>query len=178
MKAQLICGAALLAAVTLASAQTKPTAETETATVNGKTITVKYAAPSVNGREGKIFTKDGLISHDGTYPAWRAGANTATALHTDADLKFGSLAVPAGDYTLYVDLSNPEQWTLIVNKQVGQWGTKYDKAQDLGRVKMTMSKPSAQVEKLRYKLTDLGGDKGKLQLDWENYSASAGFSAK
>jgi hypothetical protein len=87
-------------------------------------------------------------------------------------LKIGSLAVPKGDYSLYVDVANPDHWVLIINKQTGQWGTKYDKTQDLGRVKMTMSKPLALVENLKYTLSDLGGTTGKLTLEWENHSAS------
>jgi hypothetical protein len=126
----------------------------------------------VKGRAGHIFTKDGLIGKDSTYPVWRAGANTATKLQTEADLKIGSLAVPKGDYSLYVDVANPDHWVLIINKQTGQWGTKYDKTQDLGRVKMTMSKPLALVENLKYTLSDLGGTTGKLTLEWENHSAS------
>jgi hypothetical protein len=103
---------------------------------------------------------------------WRAGANNATKLHTDADLTLGGLKVPAGDYSLYVDVADPDNWMLIVNKQTGQWGTKYDKAQDLGRVKMTMSKPLAPVENLTYAFAALGGTTGKLTLEWENHSAS------
>ncbi len=53
----------------------------------------------------------------------------------------GSLSVPKGDYTLFVNLANPAAWELIVNKQTGQSGLEYDGKQDLGRVKMTMSKP-------------------------------------
>jgi hypothetical protein len=72
------------------------------------------------------------------------------------------LKVPKGDYSLYVDVADPDNWMLIVNKQTGQWGTKYDKTQDLGRVKMTMSKPLATVENLTYAFAALGGPTGKL----------------
>jgi hypothetical protein len=129
----------------------------------------------VRDRAGKIFTKDGLVSHEPNYPVWRAGANQATTLHTDADLSLGGedgLVVPKGDYTLYVDVSDPAGWVLIVNKQTGQWGMKYDKAQDLGRVKMTMATPPALVENLAYTITDQGGNKATLTLAWENMSAS------
>ncbi len=126
----------------------------------------------MKGREGHIFTKDGLIGKDQTYPVWRAGANSATSLHTDADLKIGDLKVPKGDYTLYVDVSDPDNWDLIVNNQTGQWGTVYDKTKDLGRVKMTMTKPMAMVENLKYTLDNLGGTTGKLTLEWEDHSAS------
>lgn len=175
MKSLLICGA-LVAAAGLASAQSP--AATESKTIGGKKIEIKYCSPRVNHRAGKIFGKDGLISHDQTYPAWRAGANDATALHTDADLKIGNLTVPKGNYTLFVDISNPDQWQLIVNRQTGQWGLTYNKAQDLGRVKMTMSKPPAMVEDLKYTITALGGAKGKLELAWENHIASVAFTAK
>jgi len=175
VKRLLICTGLLVAATLTLSAQQGPPKSppaTESATIGGKVISVTYSSPGVKGRAGHIFGKDGLIGHDPTYPVWRAGANSATKLHTEADLTFGGLAVPKGDYTLYVDLSDPDAWVLIVNKQTGQWGTQYDKAQDLGRVKMSMSKPLATVENLKYTIADLGGTTGKLTLAWENHSAS------
>jgi hypothetical protein len=80
--------------------------------------------------------------------------------------------VPKGDYTLFVNIADPDNWQLIVNKQVGQWGLAYDKTQDLGQVKMTMDTAPSLVENLRYVLKDLGGNKGTLSLAWENKIAS------
>jgi hypothetical protein len=168
---------ALIAISVFAFAETK-SGQSESVTINGKTITIKYSSPAVNGRADKIFSKGGLISGDDNYPVWRAGANAATALHTDADLTIGTLAVPKGDYTLFVNLANPAAWELIVNKQTGQSGLTYDAKQDLGRVKMTMSKPSAMVEQLKYTLSAAGGNKGKLSLAWENVEASVPFTVK
>ena len=55
-----------------------------------------------DGMDGlKKAEKDGVIGQDQNYPVWRAGANAATALHTDAALDLGGLAVPKGDYTVY-----------------------------------------------------------------------------
>ena len=71
-------------------------------------------------RGRKIFNGAGALQPDNTI--WRAGANEATALHTDADLDIGGLAVPKGDYTLFVWL-DPQQWKLVINKQTGQLGT-------------------------------------------------------
>ncbi len=186
MKCLSVCMGLLLAATTLfaqsgpppgmhhgpPSGPPKSPPATESATIGGKTITITYSSPRVNGREGKIFTKDGLISNDPHYPVWRAGANGATTLKTDADLMIGDLHVPAGTYTLFVDISNPSQWVLIVSKATGEWGLGYDAAQDLGRTKMTMAKPPALVEDLKYTLTDDGGGKGTLTLAWEDMSAS------
>jgi hypothetical protein len=177
MKSFLIGAGVLIAAASLASAETKA-GLTESVTIAGKTVSIKYSAPAVNGRVGKLFGKDGQVGSDSTYPVWRAGANTATALHTDADLDLGGLAVPKGDYSLYINVANPAAWELIVNKQTGQSGMTYDAKQDLGRVKMTIGKPPAMVEQLKYTLTGAGGNKGKLQLDWENVAASVTFTVK
>lgn len=174
MKHLLVCTGLLIAA-TAAFAQSGPPKSppaTESASIGGKAITIAYSSPGVKGRAGHIFTKDGLISHDPGYPVWRAGANAATKLHTEANLDIGGLSVPKGDYTLFVDISDPDAWVLVVSKLTGEWGLKYDKTQDLGRVKMTMEKPPALVENLKYTIKDLGGNKGTLSLVWENHSAS------
>jgi len=177
MKSALICAPLLVVAVTFVLAETKA-GLTESATVGGKKITITYSSPAVNGRVGKLFGKDGRISQDPNYPVWRAGANEATAFHTDADLDLGGLAVPKGDYTLFINLANPAAWELIVSKQTGQSGLEYDAKQDLGHVKMTMSKPAAMVEQLKYTISSSGGNKGKLELAWENVDASVNFTVK
>jgi hypothetical protein len=43
---------------------------------------------------------------------------------------------------------------------------------------MTMAKPPATVEELKYTLVDEGGNKGKLTLAWENVSASVPITVK
>ena len=142
--------------------------------IDGKTISIKYSAPSLRGRTA--FGPNGIVSKDPTYPIWRAGANSATALKTDATLQIGSLTVPPGNYTLFVDTA-ASPWQLIVNKQTGQNGDSYDASMDLGRVDMKMEKPPAPVEKLAYTLS-ASGNTGKLQLQWENHIASVPIRAK
>jgi hypothetical protein len=171
----LTCSAALFVVnATAVWAQSPPA--TATVTVAGKNLSVRYSAPSVRGR--KIFGDGGLLSRDPTYPAWRAGANSATTFHTDADLDVGGLAVPKGTYTLYVWVKDPDNWQLIINKQTGQWGLSYAASQDLGRVKMTMSKPPAPVETLHYTLTDQGSGKVELKLAWEQHAATVPMTIK
>jgi hypothetical protein len=176
MRTTLTCAAALVAAFAMPVFAQRPSPAAETsATIAGKTITIKYSAPSVRGR--KVFSPDGILTKDATYPVWRAGANEATLLDSPAGLTIGSLTVPAGKHTLYV-LLDKAGWKLIVNKQTGQSGMTYDEKQDLGRVPMTMGKPAAFVEKYKMTLTSLGGNKGRLTLEWENTSASVDFTVK
>ncbi|MDE3202062.1 MAG: DUF2911 domain-containing protein [Acidobacteriota bacterium] len=178
----LLLAASLVAASSLTlvaqpKAPPKSPAETATATIAGKEISIKYSSPRVRGREGHIFTNDGLISHDPHYPVWRAGANSATTLTTSGDVKIGNLMVPKGTYTLFVDISNPDEWTLIVNKKTGEWGLAYDGSQDLGKVKMKMSKPATMVEDLKYTI-DAHGKHGTITLAWENHAASVPITAE
>jgi Protein of unknown function (DUF2911) len=164
--------------ISAATPQAKPPASPPaeaTVTIAGKTITIKYSAPSVKGRQ--VFGDGGLISKDRTYPVWRTGANSATSLVIDGDLQIKGLAVPKGSYTLFTQV-NEEPWQLIVNKQTGQWGLSYSKDQDLGRVPMDMGKAPAPVETFKITLTATGPNSGKLELAWDTKVASVPFTVK
>lgn len=161
----------LLGAASLASAFQKPSPPADTsATIDGKNIVIHYSAPSMRGR--KIF--GGLEPYG---RVWRAGANEATSLHTDADLDIEGVKVPKGDYTLFVYL-DPKQWKLVVSKATGEWGLDYDASKDLGRVPMMMSKPAAPVETFKITLNHTGGNKGTLQMEWEDTVATVPLTVK
>jgi hypothetical protein len=177
---RLLCCTGLLFATAVLQAQQAPASpvETATGTVGGKSITIHYNSPRVNGRVGKLFGPGGRISHDPHYPVWRGGANAATTLQTDGHLKIGGVSVAPGTYTLFVDIADPDHWKLIVNKQVGEWGLAYDKSQDLGETGMTMTTPPSTIEDLKYTIADNGGGKGSITLAWENHVASVPVSAQ
>lgn len=150
----------LLAAVATAQEAKKPLSPKQQVEyrTNNKTITVDYSAPSVRGR--RIFGE--LVPYG---QLWRTGANQATTLTTTADLMIGSLHVPAGTYTLFT-IPTEKEWTLVVSKQTGLWGTnKYDQAQDLGRVKMSVVPLNTPVEQFTIAVGDT------LALSWENTRA-------
>jgi hypothetical protein len=141
-----------------------PPAKAE-ATLNGKKITIDYSAPSKRGRA----IMGGLVPYG---KVWRTGANAATTLKTEGDLMIGTVHVPAGTYTLYT-IPGEKEWTLIVNKQNGQWGTDYDEAQDLGRTKLAVKALPAPVETFSISLPSAGQNQSKLTLQWENVEATA-----
>ena len=176
--------AALFAAITLPLLAQQPPRrapasppKTASASIGGHNVTITYNSPGVKGREGQIFGPGGLIQKTHKeYPVWRAGANAATTLTTETDLEIGDVAVPKGTYTLFVDISNPDQWTLIISKKTGEWGLAYDSSADLGRVKMQMSKPPQMVENLTWSI-DANGNRGTITLAWEDHSASVPVEA-
>ena len=87
---------------------------------------------------------------------------------TDTDLMIGRQRVPAGTYTIYT-LPSATVWKLIINKQVGQWGTVYNQPQDLARITMEKGPtPSSPVETFKIYFDHTNGNKTQLHLAWEN----------
>ncbi len=136
--------------------------------IDGADISVEYGRPYLKGR---VLGKD-VDPMEGQ--EWRIGADEATTLKTSKPLRFGTLAVPAGTYTLYA-IPVKGQWRLIVSKETGQWGVPYPTGKDLGRVPMTMGKPAKPVEQLTISIDDTPAG-GTLRIEWGTTSASVPFS--
>ena len=93
----------------------------------GKWIEITYGRPLQRGRDlfgsGPAYGKAVNDVGTATFPAppvWRAGANASTRLKTEAPLVLGTTTVPAGEYSLFVDLKGPTEWTLIVSRWAAQ----------------------------------------------------------
>src|SRR6266850_4222147 len=121
---------------------------------NGKWIEITYGRPLQRGRDlfgsgegyGKAANDVGAPGFPPP-PVWRAGANVTTRLKTEAALAFGDKTVPAGEYSLFIDLK-PSVWTLIVSNWPAQakfdpqnktalWGAYgYTTEKDVARIPM------------------------------------------
>jgi Protein of unknown function (DUF2911) len=140
--------------------------------LGGSPITIDYGRPYLHGRKAVGGT---LVPYG---QVWRTGADEASKLTTPVDLMIGDLHVPAGSYALFT-LATADGWTLIVDKKWDQWGAfTYDKASDLGRVPMKMSKPSGTVEQFTMAFNKTGEKSATLSLTWENTVASVDIHAK
>jgi hypothetical protein len=169
----LILVACVIASVPLMAQEKQPASpagETSVKFDDGKTVAIKYSRPSMRGR--KIYGE--LVPYD---KVWRTGANAATSLTTDTALDIGGTTVPAGNYTLYT-VPGEQSWQLIVNKQTGQWGTKYDQGQDLARIPMKVSQLPSALETFTISLDKTGAKSATLKLDWELTSASVNLTEK
>ncbi|MBZ5699907.1 MAG: DUF2911 domain-containing protein [Acidobacteriia bacterium] len=136
--------------------------------IAGKQISIAYYAPSMHGR--KIM--GGLVPF-GT--VWCTGANWATKITTEANLEMGGLKLPAGSYSIWT-IPTEKEWTLIINKQTGQFHLDYDSSRDFGRAKMNVRVLAAPVETFKIDLRSDGGNKGTLALLWETTEASIPFT--
>jgi hypothetical protein len=132
--------------------------DTVRAEVASAHLTLDYSRPRKRGRE--IF--GGVVPW---HQVWRAGANSATHLTTDRDLRVGHNVIPAGAYTLWM-LPDPSGSKLIVNRQTGQWGTDYDSTRDLVRLDLARYTLPSPVEDFTIAIAprDSGG---VLTLSWD-----------
>jgi hypothetical protein len=146
------------------------------ANVDDAQIVIVYGRPYTKdpktGQPRKIW--GGLVPF-GT--VWRTGADEATLLTTSKPLVFGETEIPAGTYSLFTLPQEKGTAKLIINKQKGQWGTKYDETQDLARVDMTQSTLDQPVDQFTIALgRNQAG--GVLKLMWEKTQYSVSFTVK
>lgn len=134
--------------------------------IAGIKVMVDYSSPSVKGR--KIY---GDLEKFGS--VWRAGANEATVISFDKNVKINGKPLAKGKYAFFIKLNSASSWTLIFNKKFDQWGTEYDtnKSQDVLKVDVTPSK-IAPVEKLKYVVSSTG-----VQMMWETMEMKFTVSA-
>jgi hypothetical protein len=136
----------------------------------GGMVIVDYGRPSVRDR---TVWGGALVPFD---TVWRTGANDATHLFTSRTLTMGDVVVPPGAYTLFVQHTRTGTW-LLVNKQVGQWGTIYSAANDLGRVPMQMSATPSHVEEFTIVVRAMGPTRGAIEMSWGPSMVSVPFTA-
>ena len=168
---------ALLLTSTLLLAQDKPRVsphETVTSTLADNEMKIVYGRPYTkdpkSGEPRKIWGE--LVPYG---KVWRMGADEATLFTTKEAVTIGEKDIPAGTYSLYL-LPAEDGAKLIVNKQTGQWGTKYDESQDLARIEMQRTKLDEPVNQFTIELGKTAAD-GVLKLQWEStqYSVSIGL---
>ncbi len=144
-----------------------PSSPKITAESPNKNIKVVYGQPSKRGRV--IFGEESSNSLEKFGKVWRTGANEATEITFKNDVMFGGKHVKAGTYTLFT-IPNPKEWTVILNKELGQWGAyDYDKIKgsDAAQVKVPVTANKATVEKLTITPAN-----NSVAIAWDNVSIS------
>lgn len=126
-------------------------------------VAIDYHRPL---KRGRVIFGD-LVPFDSV---WRTGANNATAFRTDTDVMIGNERIPAGSYTLW-SVPSRSGWTLIVNRQIGQWGTVYNREQDLARIPMQV-RAAPTVHEQFVIAVDPTSDGAVLRLAWDDREAS------
>lgn len=153
----------------------------------GKWIVVDYGRPILRGRTNIFGEGDSRGEQvNGGAPVWRAGANKSTRLMTEAGLQFGEHTLPAGEYSLFVDLGSDSS-TLILSSHgaknsfredtEGLWGSyNYTSDKDVLRVAMDVSQQDRSADQFTIGFVNMTQTGGTLALMWEHTVMSADFS--
>ena len=154
--------------------------------VGGRWVEIRYGRPIKRARD--IFGPDDYreFLNDGA-PVWRAGANVTTRLITEAPLVFGDTSVPAGEYTVFIDLQ-PSPWVLVLSTWPAQTTYDYENQEalfgaygytpdrDLVRLPMTHETLAHSFEQLSWQFLDMTDEGGTLALLWDTTLVSVPFT--
>lgn len=133
-------------------------------------IDIEYSRPSKKGRT--IFGE--LVPYG---KLWRTGANANTKITFGEDITFGDVMVPAGVYSLYT-IPGKDKWTVILNKGIENWGlTGYDKAEDIAKVEVPVTKQKDITETFTIELGDFVGNTAMLYIKWDDVKVGVKITA-
>lgn len=129
-------------------------------TVDSTTIMVEYYRPSVRGR--RIF--GGLI-HWGEL--WTPGANWATTLEVNRDVRIEGQLLPAGKYSLwFIPAAPPEAWTVVVNRAARRFHVAHADPKD-DQLRFTVAPDSGpQQELLTFSFPTVSREGATLAFGW------------
>ncbi len=171
-----------------ASAQVRPPIPrasqkaTITQTVGVTDITVTYSRPAVKGRTiwgdpPADKTGEGTLDDGRVRPAgmalvpnghvWRTGANEATVFGVTDDVLINGQPLAAGRYSLHT-IPGKDEWTIIFNKDEGQWGSfAYDAKNDALRVKSKPQWVADSKEFMSFNIDAMTENTASVNLRWE-----------
>ena len=155
---------------------------------NGKWIDVTYNRPLLRARPD-IFGSGANYGKaaNGDGPVWRVGANQTTRFKTEVALTFAGKTLPAGEYSMFVDLKE-NNWTLIFstwaaqqkydpNDKTALWGAyNYTPDKDVLRVPMTVSAIPMSIDQMSIGFVDVTATAGTLAIWWDKTQALAAFT--
>ena len=135
----------------------------------GGMVVIDYGRPMVRDRTvwgGLLIPFDSI---------WRAGANDATHMFITRTMTIGTMTLPPAMYTLWVQHTKSGTF-LIINNQIGQWGTQYEASHDVGRVAMQMAPAPSAVEEFTITVKASGATRGSIEMAWGPMVASVLFT--
>ncbi len=126
-------------------------------------VKITYGRPSVKGRTGKIWGK--LVPY-GT--VWRTGANEATVLEFDDDVKLGGKALKAGKYALLTVPQKKGEWLVVLNKDTALWGVENYDATKNEFTAAALVAPNTFTETMTFEIGDLQPNSAVIIMRWES----------
>jgi hypothetical protein len=129
---------------------------------------ITYSRPRKNGRE--IFGK--LVPYG---QVWRTGANEATEITVTKNVQINGSLLKAGTYSIF-SIPNKEKWTIIINSEVGLWGSyNYNSKLDEMRFDVPVQQTAGESYELFTIQFDQRNELADLILMWDRVKISIPF---
>jgi len=158
-----------------------------TQTIGTTDVSVVYSRPAIKGRtifgdapetmaarakgEGTLDDQNQRKPGEPIVPyghVWRAGANEATMFIVADDVLINGQPLAAGKYSLHTIPTKDGEWTVIFNRDDGQWGSfSYDASKDALRVKTKAASTAESQEFLTYSFDNVADNSANVVLRWE-----------
>jgi hypothetical protein len=129
-------------------------------------IKVCYGRPSARGR----VIMGGLVPFG---EPWRLGANEAATLHVPVAVRFGTVSLKPGIYSLYA-IPGAKTWQVVVNDSATRWGIPINAAvrgRDVGAVTVPTQPTDSLVETLTMRLDPASDGTLTFVFEWEHTRA-------
>lgn len=123
-------------------------------------ITIDYSRPGIKGRT--VFGD--LVPYG---KEWRTGANAVTTIEFGQDVQLEGHEVKAGKYALYT-IPQQDQWTIILNKDIQNWGTDYSQADDVLRFDVPSYQVPVSLESFTINIDSLRDSSAIIYMIWEH----------
>jgi hypothetical protein len=162
LAATLVAAGALLGPATPAAAQVLASERAVVSqVVNGATLTVEYYRPTVRGRT--IF---GKLVHWGE--TWTPGANWATTLESDRDLRIDGQPLPKGKYSVWITPRASGDWTVSFARKARRFHASVPDSSDIALRVPVRPDSVGLTERLTFSFPSVARDSVVLRMEWAN----------
>lgn len=165
--AGLVLGAGLADAAPSGAQVKASEAATLSQTIDGTVVEMEYSRPATRDRS-PLF---GGVVHWGE--RWTPGANVATTFSVSKDVHLDDVPVPAGKYSVWMDVAEDGPWILILEPDTALYHTQPpDDAADQIRVEFETRADGAPMDALLWYFPSVRADGGELRMHWGTTVAS------
>ncbi len=136
-------------------------------TIDGTVFEMTYSRPSTRGR-GELF---GGVVHWGE--RWTPGANVATKLSASEDFHLDGVPIPAGSYSVWMDVLEEGPWQLVLDRDTTLYHTQHpaDKDDHI-LVPFERGHSETSLDALLWYFASIRRDGGELRMQWGHTVAS------
>lgn len=134
-----------------------------TQTVGLTEVTLEYSRPSMKDR--KIFGGDEALEQYGDI--WRTGANAATKITFDKDVKVGDADLKAGAYTI-LTIPGKSEWAVMFYPYESSNFGSYVEQEPVAKLMLKAGKTGRPIESFTIDINNLRNNGATIDIMWEN----------